>query len=79
MGNVVLKYRLQIVGSILGAAFGFLYWHFVGCDSGTCAITSSPLNSSLYGAFVGILLSGAVKKENKKDESDKESGPVGHD
>jgi hypothetical protein len=32
-----------------------LYYFYVGCASGTCAITSKPLNSSLYGAMMGGL------------------------
>ena len=31
-------------GIIIGAVAGYLYYHFVGCSSGTCAITSKPLN-----------------------------------
>lgn len=42
-----------------GAALGFAYQHFVGCRTGTCAITSNPYISTLYGAFLGYLLSGS--------------------
>ena len=51
---MIYKYRLTIAGLIVGAIGGFLYYHFVGCNSGTCAITSKPLNSTLYGAMMGI-------------------------
>ncbi|WP_346237496.1 DUF6132 family protein [Niabella insulamsoli] len=47
---------LALTGIVVGALAGFLYWKFVGCDSGTCAITSRPANSSLYGALMGGLL-----------------------
>lgn len=50
------KYILALVGILIGAVAGFLYWKFVGCNSGTCAITSKPLNSTLYGALMGGLL-----------------------
>jgi hypothetical protein len=43
----------------LGALGGFLYQRFIGCRSGACAITSNPYISTLYGAFLGYLLSGA--------------------
>lgn len=43
------------IGAVLGAAGGWCYWHFVGCSSGSCAITAHPLNSTLYGAFMGGL------------------------
>lgn len=45
-----------LIGSVVGAIGGFLYYYYVGCVSGTCAITSKPLNSSLYGAVMGGLL-----------------------
>jgi hypothetical protein len=41
------KYRLTILGVFLGAIFGYMYYHFVGCASGTCAITSKPFDYSL--------------------------------
>lgn len=59
----IKKNALYIVGSIIGAVAGFLYWKFVGCASGTCAITSKPLNSTLYGALMGGLLFGIFKKD----------------
>lgn len=34
------KYPLTILGILLGVIFGYLYYHFVGCPSGTCNITS---------------------------------------
>lgn len=56
---------LTIGGIIIGAIGGYLYYHFVGCNSGTCAITSKPLNSTIYGALMGGLLFNLFKKENK--------------
>ena len=51
-----VKFLKYGIGIALGAAAGYSYWYFVGCTSGTCAITSSPVNSSLYGAVMGGLL-----------------------
>ena len=60
----VLKYRMILLGALVGAGLGYLYWMFVGCSSGTCLITSSPVNSSIYGAFMGgILFEGFNKAE----------------
>jgi hypothetical protein len=39
----------------LGALGGFLYYNFVGCN-GSCAITGSPVNSTLYGSLIGLVL-----------------------
>ncbi|MCU0442147.1 MAG: DUF6132 family protein [Bacteroidia bacterium] len=40
----------------IGAFIGWLYATTIGCQNGTCAITSSPVNNSLYGAFMGGVL-----------------------
>lgn len=56
---------LYIIGSILGAIAGFLYWKLIGCSSGSCAITSKPLNSTIYGAVMGALILSLFKREQK--------------
>lgn len=56
---------LYIAGAVAGAAGGYAYYHFVGCSSGTCAITSKPLNSTVYFAVMGAVLFGMFKKEQK--------------
>ena len=43
-------------GATLGGFVGYLYYYFIGCYSGTCVITSNPLNSIIYGAILGGLL-----------------------
>jgi len=40
----------------IGAVGGWAYWYFIGCSSGQCAITGNPVNSTLYGAAVGLML-----------------------
>jgi hypothetical protein len=50
------KNILTIIGVPLGALAGFIYWKFIGCNSGSCAITSNPLNSTIYGSIMGGLL-----------------------
>jgi phage shock protein E len=59
----VKENALVIIGVILGATGGYLYYHFVGCASGSCAITSKPINSTVYGAIMGGLLLSLLKKE----------------
>lgn len=56
-------------GVFFGAVVGYTYWYYIGCMSGSCSITSSPINSSLYGAVMGGLFVSAFQKEtpaNKK-------------
>lgn len=64
--NFILKHKLIIIGILVGAIGGFAYYYFVGCASGTCAITSKPLNSTLYGAMMGGLLLSIFKAEKTK-------------
>ncbi len=45
-----------LLGVLLGAVAGYAYYYFIGCNSGTCAITSNPINSVLYGSFAGLVL-----------------------
>ena len=59
------RHWLTLLGIALGAAGGFLYWNFIGCTTGTCPITSSPINSSVWGAIIGGLLLSSFQKENK--------------
>ena len=45
-----------VVSIVLGALAGFAWYRFVGCRTGTCAITSNPYLSTLYGALMGFLV-----------------------
>lgn len=40
----------------IGGLAGFLYYYFVGCTSGKCAITSNPYMSILWGSLLGLFL-----------------------
>ncbi len=54
-----LKPALFVLGGVL---VGYLYYRFVGCASGTCAIASNPWMSMGYMGLVGWLLSGVLWK-----------------
>ncbi len=71
--------KLYLAGAIIGAIAGYLYWQQIGCASGTCMITSKPINSTLYGALMGALLLGLFKKENKKEILNEEDKIDHHD
>jgi hypothetical protein len=55
-----------MVGVIIGGLAGYLYWRYVGCMTGTCSITSKPLNSTLYGIVMGGLAFSIFKKDKKQ-------------
>jgi hypothetical protein len=44
------------LGVTLGGLAGFLYYYFVGCVSGGCAITSNPYMSILWGGLMGFFV-----------------------
>lgn len=67
------RYRRTLWGLILGAIAGYGWYALVGCNSGTCAITSRPLNSTLYGAFMGALLANSFVKTQQKQSTKNQS------
>ena len=64
----IFKNRLTLIGVVIGALGGFIYWQQVGCLSGTCAITSTWHNSTAYGALMGGLLFSSFKREQKNEQ-----------
>jgi phage shock protein E len=64
--NFILKYKLTILGVVAGAIAGYVYYCTVGCVTGSCAITSQPINSTLYGAVLGGLALNLFQKDEKK-------------
>jgi len=74
MTKKVAKIVLPIM---IGALGGYLYYYFIGCNSG-CAITSSPTNSTAYGAVIGALFtnwkSGIKSLRNNREKNEKEHG-----
>ena len=63
MQKIILKRVLPVLA---GGILGYAYYHFIGCNSGSCAITSSPYVSTLYGSFLGLIFAIPSKKKNEK-------------
>ena len=57
--------KITLILAVIGSALGFAYASFLGCDS-VCSITSSSLNTSVYGAFAGVVLAFPINKKIKK-------------
>ena len=55
------KWLRPLLFTLGGALAGLGYYALMGCPTGTCAITSSPVNSMVYMGLVGWLLSGAFE------------------
>ena len=68
----ILSKKIAILTTLLGAIAGWLYWNFVGCDSGTCAITSVWYRTVAYGALMGWFVGDYAndKFNPKKNETD---------
>ena len=53
----LLRYAAKVLAAAaVGLAGGYLYYRLVGCANGTCAIASDPVNSTLYGGVIGLIL-----------------------
>ncbi|WP_172914668.1 DUF6132 family protein [Capnocytophaga canis] len=68
MKKFVKKHLLTLIGVAVGALAGYFYWQQIGCNSGTCAITSNPVNSTLYGSVMGGLLFSMFKREKNRTD-----------
>lgn len=44
------------LGVFIGGLAGFIYYYYVGCSSGSCAITSNPYMSIIWGAMLGLFI-----------------------
>jgi hypothetical protein len=65
MKNWIIKNKLVLIGTLVGALAGYIYWKYVGCLTGTCAITSNPIRSTIYFAVTGGLVFSLFKKQPK--------------
>ena len=66
MKKYVKLHLVTIVGVVVGSISGYLYWRFVGCSTGTCVITSNPINSTIYGALLGGTLFSMFETKKSK-------------
>lgn len=63
MKKWLIKNKLWFIGGLVGSIGGFVYYYFIGCSSGSCAITSNPINSTLYGLIMGAILFSMFEKK----------------
>jgi xanthine/uracil permease len=70
MNSYTKQFVIWAIAAVIGATAGFVYWYYIGCNSGSCAITSSPVNSSIYGGVMAILLVNVFDKQKTKPENE---------
>ncbi len=66
--SFVLKRILPVVA---GGVIGYAYYYFIGCASGTCAITSNPYISTAYGSVIGLIFAFPAKKKKSEVNNDR--------
>ena len=57
----------MILGVVGGGVLGYLWYRVVGCSTGTCPLTSNPYIGTLYGAVLGMLMTGAALSGGKPE------------
>lgn len=61
------KHWLRIVGVLVGGLIGYFYYHYVGCETGTCPITSNPYKMIVIGALLGFLFFDLFSSKNEPE------------
>ena len=56
----------SIIGMLVGVIAGYVYYIKVGCNSGSCPITSNPWMTMLWGLMMGYLVGDMFNKERSK-------------
>jgi len=73
MKKLLKDNALAIIGAIVGGVGGYVYWLKIGCTSGACPITSSPVMSVIWGGLMGSLLVSMFKKKDLQRKNQEES------
>jgi len=75
--ELIKNNKLIIILTLAGASGGFLYWKFIGCQTGTCPIKSVWYWSTLFGSLIGYLGGSIIRdiivKYRKKKNPDNDA------
>ena len=74
MSDFITKHKFGLLLIIPGIIAGYLYWKYVGCMSGTCAITSNGHSMVGFGALIGYFLGDSIDDIIKKRKSKENDG-----
>ena len=62
----------SLIGLLIGAIGGWVYYIEIGCTSGTCPLTSNPYTSILWGAVIGYLVGDLFRAKQKTETNPEE-------
>ena len=62
---LILYMKITLILTLIGSAIGFAYASVL-CDTTACSIASSSLNTTVYGAFAGLIIAFPINKKFKK-------------
>lgn len=57
------RHGRTLLGGLVGALGGAAYAYFIGCRSGTCAITSNALVAAAFFGFAGLVVASPGPKK----------------
>ena len=60
---------LPVALPLTGAVGGWLYYRYVGCATGTCAIASNPWLTIGFGGVSGLLLGLVIRQDSESCRS----------
>lgn len=58
-----------IIPTVVLAGAGYAYYATIGCTTGTCPLTSSPIGTTLYGGLLGAVLGLNFQKGSKPSKT----------
>ncbi len=61
------KIIILFISGGVGALLGYSYYYFIGCNSGSCPLTSNWYVTTLYGLVAGLVVGFPSKKKNNGD------------
>lgn len=78
MKDFFTKHKYGFLFIIPGVILGYLYWKYIGCVSGTCAIKSNWHTMILFGGLIGYFVGDSVddfivKRKKKKIKSENQA------
>ena len=65
MMKILKNKKFLFIGLFVGLIGGFVYWKYVGCLTGNCAIQSNAYLMTGYGALMGLAVGNIVQTYTK--------------